>query len=246
VLGLVENSGSNTYGVLGRLQTSTGTLVTFGVLGFRSGTTNYGVFSGGDFGGSGAKFFVEPHPTDPTKVIRYVALEGPQPQTFFNGRGRFQGGVAQISVPEDFRLVTDAEGLVVQVTPIGEMASIAVLKADLDSIVVKSSRNVEFFYTVNGIRRTMKDLVPIMNGTEFMPESPSARMPDSLAPAQKQMLISNGTYNADGSANLETAERVGWTKIWQEREAAAKAAAAANAKATQQRLADQAAAATKN
>jgi hypothetical protein len=51
----------------------------------------------------------------------------------------------------------------------------------------------------------------------------------------KRRLIENGTYNADGTVNLETAERVGWTKLWAEREAQRQVAAlearkAANAK----------------
>jgi hypothetical protein len=32
----------------------------------------------------------------------------------------------------------------------------------------------------------------------------------------RRRLISNVTYNADGSINMETAERLGWTKIWAE------------------------------
>lgn len=43
------------------------------------------VYSSGDFGGTGARHFVEPHPTDATKVIRYVALEGPESGTYFLG-----------------------------------------------------------------------------------------------------------------------------------------------------------------
>jgi hypothetical protein len=31
------------------------------------------------------------------------------------------------------------------------------------------------------------------------------------------MLISNGTYNADGTVNVETARRLGWDRMWEER-----------------------------
>ena len=82
--------------------------------------------STGDYGGNGAKYFVEPHPTDAAKIIRYVSLEGPESGTYFRGRGKFQSGLAQINVPEDFRIVTDEEGLSIQVTPIGQMATVAV------------------------------------------------------------------------------------------------------------------------
>jgi len=167
---------------------------------------------------TGTKSFIEPHPTDASRVVRYVSLEGPEAGTYFRGRGKFQNGLAMIEVPEDFRMVTDTEGLSVQVTPIGELATVAVLRIDLDGILVKASRNVEFFFTVNGVRRTQKDWKPIGPGEEFMPRSADARMPAYLAEGQKALLISNGTYNADGTVNRETAERLGWAKTWKERE----------------------------
>ena len=37
-----------------------------------------------------------------------------------------ENGIAVIEVPDDFRIVTDPEGLSIQVTPIGQMATVAV------------------------------------------------------------------------------------------------------------------------
>jgi hypothetical protein len=186
-----------------------------GHLGVTDGMTTYGVFADGDYGGSGAKYFVEPHPADASKVIRYAALEGPEAGTYFRGRGRFERGVARIPVPEDFRLVTDPDGLTVQVTPIGRMASVGVVRADLNEIVVESSRNLEFYYLVQGVRKTHKHLVPIKDGREYMPKSPDTTIPLYLTDGQKQMLVDNGTYNADGTVNMETARRLGWDKEWE-------------------------------
>ena len=42
----------------------------------------------------------------------------------------------------------------------------------------------------------------------------------------KARLIANGTYNADGTVNMTTAERLGWAQKWRERAAAAAAAPA--------------------
>ena len=173
--------------------------------------------STGDYGGAGGKYFVEPHPDDPTKIIRYVSLEGPESGTYFRGRAKFQRGVAQIDVPEDFRIVTDEEGLSIQVTPIGQMASVAVSSIGLDRIVVRGSRDVEFFYTVNGVRRALKDHKPIINaedGGEFMPMRPDRPMPE-YRPEIKRRLIRNGTYKEDGTVNMETAHRLGWDRIWE-------------------------------
>jgi hypothetical protein len=209
---------STTVGVGGSL-VSFGSELTWGALGFDAGATNYGVYAFGGFGGTAPKFFVEPHPTDASKVIRYIALEGNEPGTYFRGKARFQRGMARIPVPEDFRLVTDAEGLSVQITPIGPMATFSVLKADLNEIVVQASRNVEFYYMVNGIRRAFKHLTsPIGEGSEYMPRSPEAKMPAALSEVQKQLLIQNGTYREDGSVNMETARKLGWDRIWAERE----------------------------
>ena len=195
-----------------------------GILGFNDAT---GIYFVNNLAGTGTKSFVEPHPTDPTKAIRYVSLEGNEAGTYFRGRGKFERGLARIEIPEDFRLVTDPEGLTVQITPIGEMATYAVVRIGLDGIVVKSSRNVEFFYTVNGVRNAYREWQPIMTSQDFfMPASADEKIMGGYNPEERRRLIANGTYNADGSVNLETAERVGWTKIWKERKEKQEAALA--------------------
>lgn len=220
-----EGCGAGVVGVARVVGTSgavadvNGNVLVEGYLGFNPSlsSTNYGVWSTANYGGAGAKFFVEPHPTDPSKVIRYIALEGNEPGTYFRGRSRFDRGLSRIRVPEDFRLVTDSEGLTVQITPIREMASFAVMKADLNEIVVRSSRNVEFYYLVQGVRRSHKHLTaPIGSGSEFMPKSADATIPRSLTPWQKQLLIQNGTYKPDGTVDMDTARRLGWDRIWAE------------------------------
>ena len=219
ILGDSRGQAAGSAGVRGRVLYTDDSVLASGSLGRSSGSANgsYGVFANGDFGGTGAKFFVEPHPEKPDTVIRYVSLEGNESGTYFRGRAKFQNGVATIDVPEDFRLVTDREGLSIQVTPIGQMATVAVESIGLDRIVVRGSRNVEFFYTVNGVRKSHRHLTPIGPGTEFRPESPDAKMPAYLTEGQKEMLISNGTYRPDGTVNMETARRLGWDKEWQTR-----------------------------
>jgi hypothetical protein len=224
---------SEVTAISGQLLNSSGGFVAGGALGYTpdSGTTNWGVYAFGNIGASGAKPFVEVHPADPTETIRYVALEGPEAGTYFRGRARFTHGWARIAVPESFRLVTDEEGLTVQITPIGEVAGYAVTRVGLDEILVKGSKDVEFFYTVNGVRQTFKDWEVMSHSGEYMPASADARMPEGLSPEQKRRLIANGTYKVDGTVNIQTAERVGWTQIWSEREERDKAAAAQNAAA---------------
>jgi hypothetical protein len=212
---------SQATAVFGDLVDSSGTFLRGGRLGY----STYGVYAQGDYGGTGAKFFVEPHPLDASKVIRYVALEGPESGTYFRGKGRFARGSATIEVPEDFRMVTDAEGLTVQITPIGKPTAVGVVRIGLDRIEVEATRDVEFSYLVQGVRKAFKNFNPISEGSEFVPESPDERIPAYLTEEAKSRLIANGTYNADGSVNMETAERMGWAAQWREREAKAQALA---------------------
>lgn len=65
----------------------------------------------------GVKFFIEQHPTDPTKEIAYAALEGPEAGTYIRGSAELKDGQAVIALPEHFALVTSEEGLTVQLTP---------------------------------------------------------------------------------------------------------------------------------
>jgi hypothetical protein len=209
MVGISSNaSGRGVQGM--RITGSPATLATLGILGY-TGTS--GVHSFDDITKAGSVAFIEPHPTDATKLVKFVSLEGNEVGTYFRGRSKFQRGVATIDVPEEFRLVSDADGLSIQVTPIGEMATYAVASIDLNRIVVKGSRNVEFFYTVNGVRRNHADFKAIAENVHFVPlnaEDTMAEWPE----AHRRLLIQNGTLKPDGTVNMETAQRLGWDLQW--------------------------------
>jgi hypothetical protein len=42
-------------------------------------------------------------------------------------------------------------------------------------------------------------------------------MPSYLTETQQRLLIQNGTYREDGTVNMETARRLGWDRVWEER-----------------------------
>jgi hypothetical protein len=211
--------GEGKIGVLGI------TNIGVAVAGEADSPATVGVAAFGNFTATGTKAFIEPHPTDPTLTIRYVALEGPEAGTYFRGTARTVNGQAVIEVPESFRIVTDAEGLTVQLTPVGELAQMAVMSEGLNQVVVRSSSDVTFHYQVNGIRRAFRDWQAVAEGDNFRPITPSQRMPGWLTEEAKRRLIANGTYNSDGTVNLETARRMGWTRVWQQQEDEARAAA---------------------
>lgn len=227
VLGLVGTGSPNNFaGVIGGQVTSAGTNAGgWGLLGYPF--ANKAVFAVGDFLASGAKSFGDPHPTDPTKMIDYVSLEGPESGTYFRGTAEIVRGQAIISVPEHFRLVTDPEDLSVQLTPIGAYASMYIVSEDLNQIVVRSNRDVRFHYLVQGVRATLKDHQPIADSI-FVPFSPDSMLPNAFTPEQRRRLIANGTYNPDGTVNMETARAVGWAKVWEDAAKARQAAAQAS------------------
>lgn len=189
-----------------------------GYLGYQTGGNVYGVYSVGNFAATGTKSFLEPHPTDPTKEIRYVSLEGPEAGTYFRGSGRTVHGRATIEVPESFRLVTAEQGLTVVVTPVGELAQIAAISKSLDRIVIQSSKDVAFDYMVNGVRRAFQDLQPIIPNSDFVPRGPEDPNFFALPAEIQQRLIDTGIYLPDGKVNLEKAREMGWDRTWAPRQ----------------------------
>jgi hypothetical protein len=213
VIGLTNASGN--CGMIGARYDTAGVEQTA----FLGGCT-HGLDYRGGLAGTGTKSFVEPHPTDASKLIRYVSLEGPEAGTYFRGTATTVNGFAVIKVPETFRWVTDPEGLTIQLTPTGmEFAQMRVESADLNTIFIRSSNDsTTFHFMVNGVRRAYKDVSVIIDNYLLKPTGPEDRLPDSLSPLEKARLIANGTYNEDGSVNMTTAERVGWAQAWRERE----------------------------
>ncbi|MGH9441128.1 MAG: hypothetical protein ACRD16_02515 [Thermoanaerobaculia bacterium] len=217
VLGVSNVSGGATgVAVMGTLAISG----TEGELASSHSGHNFGVFTVDDahVGGAltvvGVKNFVEPHPTDPTKEIRFVSLEGPESGTYFRGTARTVGGFATIEVPESFRDVTDERNITVQLTPTGGLAVLACVRKGLDSIVVQGSSDVEFDYMVNGVRKAYKDFEVVRQNQLFVPEGPDDRRFPLYAPEIQRRLVATGIYNADGTVNIETAARLGWNKRW--------------------------------
>jgi len=221
VMGLTSDNVNDVGAVVGLFLNSAGTLGAFGELGYSFTTAVHG---DGNLVITGTKSFVTPHPTDAAKMIDYVSLEGPEAGTYFRGTAQIVSGMAVISVPDHFAMVTDEEGLTVQLTPVGSAANMYIVSEDLNQIVVRANRDVKFHYQVNGIRSAFKDHQPIAENTSFVPRSANTPMTAGLAEAQIQALISNGTLNADRTVNLQTAARLGWVKIWEDKAKAAEKA----------------------
>ncbi|RMG45345.1 MAG: hypothetical protein D6719_00375, partial [Candidatus Dadabacteria bacterium] len=156
-----------------------------------------------------SKSFVSPHPADPSLQIRYVSLEGGEHGTYFRGTEQLINGKAIIKVPEHFRLVTQPEGLTVQVTPLGP-ASLWIEEKSLDRIVVAGDSDVKFDFWVNGRRAGFDTFNPIETNKLFVPKKKGVKFGRGLSAGIKQVLKDNGTLNPDGTPNEYTANALGW------------------------------------
>ena len=177
-------------------------------------TGNAQVF--GSFSATTNKGFIQPHPHDASKEIRYIALEGPYTDLYFRGTAQVSQGVTRIPIPQHFRWVTDPATYSTLVTPVGDMATVAVVSEGPEGIVVRASRNVKVHYVVYAEREAVRNADPIIENEHFRPDPERdilAHLPDTF----RELMIQNGTLNRDGTINMETARRLGWDKEWEKR-----------------------------
>ena len=213
-------STGTTFGVRGAALSTSGTgvrgeaLATSGTNAGIEGRTwspsGWGVISYGSTGSTGQKSFIQPHPSDPTKEIRYVCLEGNESGTYFRGSSQLVGGVAVIEVPEDFEMVTQLQGLTVQLTAVGAPASLWVESQDLDQIVVRGQPDVSFHYFVNGVRLGFGGHQPIQENRTFVPEFRDVPYASELPQELRDIMVQTGILNPDYTPNETFAAAMGW------------------------------------
>jgi len=208
-----------TYGVSGSTSSSAGRGVAgfafsgsglnYGVRGFTASPSGFGVYASGDLGASGVKSFIQPHPDDPSKEIRFACLEGNEVGTYFRGSGQLSSGRAMVRVPEEFELVSEADGITIQLTPRGR-GSLWVESHVGREIIVAGTSDVEFDFLVNGFRRGFRELQIIRENTSFVPSRAGQQFGTQYPQGLRQVLIHNGILNSDGTPNEATAESMGW------------------------------------
>lgn len=181
-----------------------------GVEGKASNASAYGVFSTGRFAASGTKNFVHPHPQDPTKALRFTCLEGNEAGTYFRGRARIVDGRGLIDIPDEWRMVTAADGVTVQITPIRTFARVVVWSASRDRIEVRGESDCEFFFVVQGVREGYQDDPVVVPNEAFRPTLRGVPFGAEYPKAFRDLLVRNGILNADYTPNEATADRFGW------------------------------------
>jgi hypothetical protein len=118
-----------------------------------------------------SKSFIHPHPTDTTKVVKYISIESGEALTLARGNAKTVNGEVTIKLPEHFSLVTSSkEPITVIVTPKGALVLLYTKEESKNKIVVamkKSDfdefRDIEFAYQVTGIRDGFEDEEVIIN-----------------------------------------------------------------------------------
>jgi hypothetical protein len=183
-----------------------------GVLAIATSPNTRAVEARGSLTVTGTKNFAQPHPGDPSKEVHFICLEGNESGTYFRGSGRLVGGRYVIEVPEEFRLVTNPEGITIQLTPRGP-ASMFYLSKSLDRIEVGGTDDVEFDYFVNGIRRGFQDAQIVAENQSFIPRFRGVPYGTQYPQELRQILVDSGILNADFTPNEATAVRLGWTLI---------------------------------
>ncbi len=183
----------------------------WGVRGEPSVNWGYGVFSTGTLGATGNKTFVQPHPSDASKNVSFVCLEGNESGTYFRGTTKLINGRAEIPIPLEWQQVTALDGITVQVTVLRSFVRVAVFEKSRDKIVVMGEEDCEFDYTVNGIRRGFTKYEPYRDNDAFKPDIRGVPFGHQYPDELRDILVQNGTLNPDYTPNEETAARLGWT-----------------------------------
>ena len=182
----------------------------YGVRGVSRVQYGFGVICQGQFGATGQKSFLQPHPTDPTKNVKFVCLEGNESGTYFRGTTRLLNRRVEIEIPEEWKQVTDTSGITVQLTPVRSLARLAVMEKTRDRIVIVGDADCEFDYFVNGLRRGFTKYEPYMGNDGFKPTIRGVPFGTQYPDELRDILVKNGTLNPDYTPNEATAKRLGW------------------------------------
>jgi hypothetical protein len=137
-----------------------------------AGYGGYGIYSNGVIRGSGFSTAL-PHPTDSEKAIVYAALEGGEAGTYYRGTAQLNGGTTRVELPEHFSLVTEEEGLTVQITPRADCKGLYVAEVSTKYIVVKElqggTSNARFDFLINGVRAGQASFHAVRDAAELIP-----------------------------------------------------------------------------
>jgi hypothetical protein len=180
-------------------------------------------FGGWSTIGNGGKNFVQNHPHDKNKVIRYTSLEGDEVGTYTRGSGRLVDGLARISLGETFQWVTNPDiGLTALLTPRGRAEVLFVESLSSTELVVRgpAGSDAAFDYIVHGLRigfeeqsvvtdKQIESLIPAMDADrDLFERDPQLREYTALVRFEK-MATETGRSTADRSRSKALESSIG-------------------------------------
>lgn len=109
-----------------------------------------------------SKNFRMDHPEDPRKEIWYASLEGPEAAAYVRGTGTLTGGEGEVTFPEHFQLVANAESMTVMLTPLsGQSKGLAVVEKTATGFKVvellEGEGDYSFDWEVKCVRQGFED-----------------------------------------------------------------------------------------
>lgn len=160
-LHLVGGTSGSSWGWLYTNQIQCGGVISGGDLYASSASISGGLTMWGPLNVyNGTKNFIQPHPTDSTKVIRYIAIESGEALTLARGTAKTQSSVVSIDLPMHFGLVTSDEApLSVLLTPENAPVQLYTTKKTKSQIIVNMKQSdyaqygdAEFSWQITGVR----------------------------------------------------------------------------------------------
>ena len=155
--GYFEANGATGIGVYGRANSDSPYGRMYGVYGYaRTGgyIDQWAVYSAGDFGASGGKYFCIDHPFDPeNKYLNHYCAEGPEPLLIYRGNAVLDAqGQALVELPHYFEAIN--RDFHYQLTCVGAFAPVYVAQEISNNrfVIAGGQPGLKVSWTVTGIR----------------------------------------------------------------------------------------------
>jgi hypothetical protein len=121
----------------------------------------------GNLSVKGKKEFIQDDPTDPTKQIVFVALEGPEAGTYTRGSAQLKNGEVTIFLPEAFAKATSEKGLTAIANCVDECNGLRVALVTPTQLVIRETQhgksNARIYFLVQGVRKGFENHQAIVN-----------------------------------------------------------------------------------
>ena len=166
------------------------------------------------FGHKGVSKRLDPSPSfslilaTRARASSFVCLEGNENGTYFRGKTRLIDGRAKIDIPEEWQLVTEADGITVQVTAVGP-SRVWTERYSREDIELRGTSDCEVHYLVNGVRRGFAKHAAIRSNREYRPDVRGVSYLRFYGRGVCDILVANGILDERYHVKPDTAALLG-------------------------------------